>query len=115
MMGLPVLLLRTTGRRSGRSRTSALMYLPMGESQVVVASRLGESRHPAWWLNLRSRPAAEIQIGTRRLPVLAREADGEERSRLWEQIVARQPDYAEYQRRTDRRIPIVVLESPART
>jgi len=110
MMGLPVLLLETTGRRSGQRRTKALMYLTSGNSYVVIASYLGEPRHPAWWGNLKADPSAEIQVGTRRIAVTAREAEGEERTRLWNEIVARQKDYAEYQGRTKRRIPVVVLE-----
>lgn len=113
MMGMPVLLLTTTGRRSGRSRTRALMYLPRGESYVVIASYLGEPQHPAWWLNLKTNPKAEIEVGGRRLAVVAREAQGEERERLWEEIVRTQGDYGEYQRRTDRRIPVVVLDCVA--
>jgi deazaflavin-dependent oxidoreductase (nitroreductase family) len=109
MMNLPVLLLTTKGRRSGEPRTRALMYLPKGDGFVVIASYLGEPRHPDWWLNLRADPRASIQVGGQRLDVAAREADGEERTRLWQEIVARQADYAEYQRRTDRRIPVVVL------
>jgi deazaflavin-dependent oxidoreductase (nitroreductase family) len=110
MMNLPVLLLTTKGRRSGEPRTRALMYLPKGDRFVVIASYLGEPRHPDWWLNLRANPRASIQVGGQRLDVAAREADGEERTRLWQEVVARQADYAEYQRRTDRRIPVVVLD-----
>jgi len=110
MMNLPVLLLTTKGRRTGEPRTKALMYLPKGERYVVIASYLGEPRHPDWWLNLRADPQASIQVGGRRLRVAAREADGEERARLWQEVVGRQADYAEYQKRTDRRIPVVILE-----
>lgn len=110
MMNLPVLLLTTKGRRSGQSRTNALMYLPKGESYIVVASYLGEPRHPAWWLNLEANPKAQVQVGARKVPVVAREVQGEERTRLWNEIVGRQSDYAEYQKRTDRRIPVVALE-----
>ena len=99
LMNLPVLLLTTRGRRTGKVRTSALMYLPKDPHFVVVASKLGEPRHPAWWLNLKAQPETEIQVGSRRMAVTAREAEGEERQRLWDEIVARQADYAEYQRR----------------
>ena len=116
MLNMPVLLLATKGRRSGQPHTKALMYLPDGDRYVVIASYLGEPRHPAWWLNLRANPEAEIRIGGQRIGVVAREAEGEERARLWNEAVTRQPDYAEYQRRTQRRIPVVVLEprSPRR-
>ena len=72
MMHMPVLLLTTTGRRSGQPHTNALMYLPKGDSYVVIASYLGEPRHPAWWLNLKTNQTAEIQVGGRRRSVVAR-------------------------------------------
>jgi len=110
IMNMPVLLLATRGRKSGRARENALMYLPRDPAYVVIASVLGEERHPAWWLNLRAQPETEIQVGGRRIPVRAREAEGPEREQLWQAVVARQPDYAEYATRTARRIPVVVLE-----
>ncbi len=110
LMNLPVLLLTTRGRRTGTPRTRALMYVPDGERFVVIASFLGEPRHPDWWLNLRANPRAEVEVGSRRIPVIAREAESDERNRLWQAAVARQKDYAEYQQRTTRRIPVVVLE-----
>jgi deazaflavin-dependent oxidoreductase (nitroreductase family) len=114
IINLPVLLLTTTGRRSGRARTRALTYVPQGDSAVVIASFLGEPRHPDWWLNLRADPRATIQRGGTVTPVRAREAEGDERERLWREVVARAPDYGEYQRRTTRRIPVVVLEPAPR-
>jgi deazaflavin-dependent oxidoreductase (nitroreductase family) len=113
IMNLPVLLLATKGRRSGRPRENALMYLPRGDAYVVIASYLGEPRHPAWWLNLEASPETEILVGRRRIPVVAREAEGEERARIWDEVVARQGAYAEYAKRTERRIPVVVLEPRA--
>lgn len=110
LMNMPVLLLETRGRRSGQPRTNALMYLPKGDRYVVIASVLGEPRNPAWWHNLRAAPEAQIRVGARSVPVRAREAQGEEREQLWREVVERQPDYAEYARRTERRIPVVVLE-----
>ena len=74
MMGLPVLLLTTKGRKTGQSRTNALMYLPRGKNCVVIASYLGEPRHPFWWLNLEAEPDATIQVGGTRHAVRAREA-----------------------------------------
>ena len=109
-MGLPVLLLTTKGRKSGASRTSPLMYLPRGENFVVIASYLGEPRHPAWFLNLSAEPTADVQIGKVHHRVRAREAEGAEREELWRSVVAKTPDYVEYQKRTSRRIPVVVLE-----
>ena len=77
---------------------------------MVIASFVGEPRHPAWLLNLRAAPEAEIEVGSRRIRVRAREAAGTERGRLWSAVVAQVPDYAEYQSRTERTIPVVVLE-----
>jgi len=110
IMNMPVLLLTTRGRRSGAARTRALMYLPDGQTFVVIASMLGEPRHPDWWLNLKAQPKAEVEVGSRRVAVVAREAEGPERERLWNAVVRRQKDYAEYAERTTRRIPVVVLE-----
>jgi len=113
LMNMPVLLLTTRGRRSGQPRTRALMYLPDGQTFVVIASMLGEPRHPDWWLNLKAQPQAEIEVGSRKIAVNAREAEGAERERLWNAVVRRQKDYAEYAERTTRRIPVVVLEPHA--
>ena len=77
---------------------------------IVTASYAGEDRHPAWWLNLQADPRAEVQIGTDRYAVTAREVGGAERDRLWARIVGTDASYAEYERRTSRRIPVVALE-----
>jgi deazaflavin-dependent oxidoreductase (nitroreductase family) len=110
LMNLPVLLLTTKGRRSGEPRERALTYLPKGDTYVVIASYLGEPKHPDWWLNLKAEPRASVRVGSRDFAVTAREADGEERERLWKEVVARQGDYEEYRKRTTRRIPVVVLD-----
>jgi deazaflavin-dependent oxidoreductase (nitroreductase family) len=111
--GVPVLLLTTRGRRSGQLHTTALMYLADGRSFVVVGSFAGEPRHPAWWLNLRQEPLATVQVGGDVVRVRAREAEGAERQRLWAGVVAQDRSFAEYERRTTRRIPVVVLEPVA--
>lgn len=108
--GVPVLLLTTKGRRSSEMRTKPLMYLPRGEAFVVVASYAGEPKHPAWLLNLRADPSARVQVGSRTIDVRAREAEGDERDRLWRDVVAQDGAFAEYERRTTRRIPVVLLE-----
>jgi deazaflavin-dependent oxidoreductase (nitroreductase family) len=110
VMNLPVLLLRTRGRKTGAPRENALMYLPKEGAWVVIASVLGEPRHPAWYHNLRAEPQVQIQVGSAVHEVRARDAEGEERERLWTELVERQPDYADYAGRTSRRIPVVVLE-----
>ncbi len=109
VVGLSVLLLTTTGRRTGKPRTIALTYFPSGEDCIVMASYLGQPQHPAWYLNLQNTPEAEIQLGSRRIPVLAREATGNQRARLWNEVVSKFSDYAEYQARTERTFPVVIL------
>jgi deazaflavin-dependent oxidoreductase (nitroreductase family) len=110
IMGLPVLLLTTKGRRTGQPRTNALMYLPRGENFVVIASYLGEPRHPSWWLNLEAEPNATVQVRGTHHAVRAREAKDAEREELWRAATDKVSDYDEYQARTSRRIPVVVLE-----
>jgi deazaflavin-dependent oxidoreductase (nitroreductase family) len=100
------------GRKSGTKRTSPLLYLADGDDIVVVASKGGSHKHPAWWLNLREMDETEIQIGTERRRVSVREATPAERARLWPQLVEIWPDYANYQERTEREIPLGIL-SPA--
>ncbi len=106
---MPVLLLTTTGRRTGKARTTPLTFLEDGDDIVVVASNGGEDAPPCWWLNLRSKPRATVTIGDRSSAVEARDATSEERARLWPRIVAANPGYAGYARRTRREIPIVLL------
>lgn len=110
LIGIPMLLLTSTGRRSGRPRTTALTYLPEGRTFVVIASNGGAPNHPNWWLNLRAHPEAEIQVGGRHLRVRVRETEGAERERLWARTVQTFSGYAAYQARTTRRIPVAVLE-----
>ncbi len=111
--GMPVLLLTTTGRRSGRERTTPLTYFVDGADLVVVGSNGGEDQAPAWWLNLRDKPHATVTIGSHARPVTSREADADEHARLWPMITEAHAGYAGYARRTQRRIPVVLL-SPVR-
>jgi F420H(2)-dependent quinone reductase len=113
LVGMKVLLLTTTGARTGAQRTTALTYLEVDGAYVVIGSFLGEPRHPGWVHNLRAKPEASVQIGARRIAVCAREARGEERAQIWKRVIAAQPDYREYESRTDREIPVVVLEPAA--
>ena len=106
---LPILLLTTTGRRSGRRLTTPLVYLPDGENLVIIASNGGSDRHPEWWLNLRAQPDAEVQIGPDTRAVVAHKAEGDERERLWRAVVELYHGYDEYRRMTSREIPVVVL------
>ena len=107
---LNVLLLTTTGRKSGRTRTVPLLYTPANGSYAVVASMGGAPRHPDWCLNLRAHQLAMVEIGRDRVEVRAREVEGEERERLWRAMVDGYPGYNRYQGMTARRIPVVVLE-----
>lgn len=108
---MPVLLLRSMGRRSGRPHDVVLSYLDDDGRYVVVASNAGEDDPPGWWLNLQSDPAAAVLTRDGGVvPVRAYEADGDERNRLWREIVAANDAYATYQERTDRPLPVVVLE-----
>ena len=108
--GMPVLLLDTVGRKSGARRTSAVCYMADGPRFVLIASNAGHTAHPAWLLNLRARPQARIQAGRRKLQVRARESEGGERDRLWNLMAEIYPGYDLYREKTDRHIPVVVLE-----
>ena len=110
---MDALLLTTKGRKSGERRDVALNYLREGDAYVVVASYTGEDRDPAWWRNLEAEPEAEVTAAGKRLKVRARQADGPERERLWARLVGIDPAYAEYQTRTSRRLPVVVLDPVA--
>jgi len=106
----PMLLLDHLGAKSGTRRTTPLVYVRDGEDVVVVASKGGHPKHPAWFHNLRANPETTIQVGAEHRPVRARVATKEERPRLWEKAVATYGGYRGYQERTDREIPLVVLE-----
>jgi deazaflavin-dependent oxidoreductase (nitroreductase family) len=107
---LPTLLLTTTGRRSGKTRTMPLIYGESGGSYVIVASKGGAPKHPAWYLNLDALPEVGVQVGTERFTAKARTASGAERQRLWAQMAGIYPPYLDYQNKTDREIPVVVLD-----
>jgi deazaflavin-dependent oxidoreductase (nitroreductase family) len=108
--GLPVLLLTTTGRSSGKRRTVPLSYLEDGEAQVVIGSKGGAPRHPDWYLNLEANPEVEVQVGRAREQRQARRATPEEAELLWPLVLARAPGYARYRAKTTREIPLVLLE-----
>ena len=111
---LPVLLLTTTGRKTGKQRTAPLLFVRDGEDVVVVASNGGMDWFPAWWLNLQQHPAAVIEIGRERRDVAASEADPERRARLWPEFTGPYPGYLKYEARTAREIPLVVLHPDTR-
>jgi deazaflavin-dependent oxidoreductase (nitroreductase family) len=112
--GMPVLLLTTTGRRSGKARTTPLTFFRDATDLVVIASNGGTDRPPDWELNLERTPSAIIEIGTDKLAVTARRASLEERERLWIVITATYAGYARYQERTSRRIPVFLLTPESR-
>jgi F420H(2)-dependent quinone reductase len=109
----PTLLLEHVGAKSGTRRTSPLTYLADGENFVLIASKGGHPRNPAWFHNLRAHPDVTVQVGCRRRPVHARVASAQERARLWPRVVAMFSGYEGYQQRTEREIPLVVLEPRA--
>lgn len=113
LAGGPVLLLGHTGRKSGQKRTTPLLYLRDGEDLVIVASNGGAAKHPVWWLNLVTEPEASVEVGQEAWRVRAREAEPGERARLWPRLVEMYGGYAEYQKKTDREIPVIFLETAA--
>jgi deazaflavin-dependent oxidoreductase (nitroreductase family) len=115
--GMPVVELTTTGRKSGQPRTVMLTSpAQQGDAIVIVASRGGDDHHPAWFLNLRDHPEVEAAIGGKpKQPMRARVATPEERAVLWPQVTATYKGYAGYQTKTDREIPLVLLESAGST
>ena len=109
--GLPtMLLLEHTGAKSGKTRTSPLLYFEDGDDLVIVASKGGFPKHPAWFHNLKANPDTTVQVGTEKRDVRARVATAEERERLWPKAVKTYKGYEQYQERTDRQIPLVILE-----
>jgi F420H(2)-dependent quinone reductase len=106
----PMLLLDHVGAKSGQKRTTPLVYVEDGDAFVIVASKGGHPRHPGWFHNLKANPKTTIRVGTRRVDVTARVATAAERKRLWPKAVDAWSDYASYQKRTDRKIPLVMLE-----
>lgn len=109
----PMLLLDHVGARSGVKRTSPLVYTRVGDEYVLVASKGGYPRHPAWFHNLRAHPDTTVQVGRRTLAVHAHVASDEERERLWPQALATYHGFADYQARAGRTIPLVVLSPRA--
>jgi deazaflavin-dependent oxidoreductase (nitroreductase family) len=109
----PVLLLTTTGRKSGQPRTAPVVYLTDGERLIVIGSNAGNDRVPAWALNLKANPDAEVEVGHRRKKVRARVAEGEERAKLWRKSNEQYAGFDDYERRTDRAISLFVLEPVA--
>ena len=108
--GTTTLLLTTKGRKSGEERTTPLIYGRSGDVYMVVASKGGAPEPPAWYLNLKVDPVVELQVWGDRFQARARDATPEEKPAMWEQMVSQWPAYEDYQAKTDREIPVVVLE-----
>jgi len=113
--GAPLLLLHTTGAKSGAERVTPVMYQAVDDSFAVFASKAGAPTNPDWYHNLLAHPEVTVEVGTDTEPVRARVADGEERERIWQQQKESFPGFADYERKTERIIPVVILErrSPA--
>jgi len=109
-LGCPVILLTTTGRKSGQPRTAPIFGFQEGQSIIVVPSNAGKEHDPSWYLNLRANPQAQIQLGRKTWRVRAREATDQERERLWPFLVSQYGGYQVYRERTDRQFPVLILE-----
>jgi deazaflavin-dependent oxidoreductase (nitroreductase family) len=108
--GAPLLLLTTTGAKSGQPRVSPLAYTTDNGRWVVIASKGGAPTHPDWFHNLRANPEVTVEVGTETFPARATVVEGVERKRLFDQMAAKMPNFAEYQRNTTRQLPVIVLE-----
>lgn len=113
VVGMPVLLLTTTGRRTGRPRVTPLTYIEDGERLVVAGSNGGNPWFPAWYLNLRANPRAQVRLRGRKMNVTAEVAPARERQRLWPSFIKSYPGYRDYEQKTTRRIPVVILTPEA--
>jgi deazaflavin-dependent oxidoreductase (nitroreductase family) len=107
--GEHLLILTTTGRKSGVERDTPLFFFHDGDQFIIIASAGGAPKHPTWWLNLKSNPQAKIQTGSQVISVTAKEAEGEERARLWAIIADNYKNFVQYQTRTSRELPVIIL------
>ena len=105
----PLLLLTTTGAKSGKRRTTPMMYIPDGDRLLVIASNIGAPKHPDWYHNLVAHPEATVEVGTRTYDATAIVTQGEERQQLWTSIVKQHPFFADHQAKTTRQIPVIAL------
>ncbi|MHB1500078.1 MAG: nitroreductase family deazaflavin-dependent oxidoreductase [Candidatus Dormibacteria bacterium] len=107
--GAPLLLLRTTGARSGQERVHPMMYLDLGDRRFVFASKAGADSNPDWYHNLIANPTVTVEVGTETYPAAARPVQGPERDRIYQEQASRYPGFGEYQEKTSRSIPVVEL------
>lgn len=108
--GVPTLLFTTKGRKSGEPRTNPIIFTPVGDKYVIIASKGGSPTHPAWYLNILEDPNIEVQVKADKFAATARTAESPEREELWAEAVKAWPNYDVYQSRTERKIPVVVIE-----
>lgn len=108
--GRPICLVKMTGAKSGKQRWTPVMYVPWNEGVIIVASLGGAPRHPAWFYNLVAHPEVEVLVNGKTTRVTARQVYGEEKAAVWPTCVEHYPDYADYQARTDREIPVFICE-----
>ena len=112
LQGKPVILLTTVGAKSGKLRKTPLMRVENDGEYAIVASLGGAPKHPVWYYNVKANPRVELQDGTETGDYEAREVSGDEKATWWDRAVQAWPDYANYQTKTDRQIPVFVLETP---
>lgn len=110
MAGLNVMLLTTTGRKTGQPRVTPLGYFKEGANFVIIASNAGAEKNPAWFYNLKSNPQVKIQIGKQELTARAQVVDSEKRNQMWSELVKMAPAYKKYEKQTKREIPLVILQ-----
>lgn len=108
--GRRTLLLHHQGAKTGTWRVNPLAWYPVGDGWAIIASKGGAPTNPDWFHNLIANPDAEVEVGTERIPVTARLTEGEDRNRIWDEFIIDRPTFAEYQEKTERTIPVVVLE-----
>jgi deazaflavin-dependent oxidoreductase (nitroreductase family) len=108
--GRPLLLLTTTGAKSGKAHTTPIMYLPDGDRLIIFATKAGAPTNPDWYYNLKAHPRATVELGSETFEVTATEITGEERDRLYARQAALYPQFADYEKRTTRRIPVIALQ-----
>lgn len=108
--GAPMLILEHTGAKSGTVRHTPLVYQPLDAGYAIFASKAGAPKNPDWFHNIVANPTTQIEVGTDTVPVTARVAEGEERQEIWERQKTRAPQFAEYEKKTDRQIPVIVLD-----
>ena len=109
MKGRPLLLLTTTGAKSGQLRTKPMMYIPDGDRLLVIASNAGAPTHPDWYRNLVAHPEVTVEVGNETFKAIATVTEGLERQRLWSRVVELYPFFADHQAKTSRQIPVIVL------